>query len=233
MARKAREKSSYATYLISNYSGPVRDIFKSDADREKFLEILCSIKKKFSIKVYYVDISSKDSYTLIIYDNGSDISKVMKSITISYSMYAKCDGKLFKDRYKSELIGSPLELETKMLSLSEVKTDYKFSSLDIIIRDPIDREIEFKVLPGDDIKSCERIIPCSDESQCISSVEEAVVYLGHTGLSPETIKRDKKLRDEKICELRRRSTLSLRDIGNLFGISESSVCKIISKKVVE
>ena len=110
MVRKARDKNTFGTYYITQSGNESRNLFLDDNDKNKFLEILSKTKKKFDYKIYAYCISSDNFYKLIIYDNGSDISKIMKSINISYSMYVKCGKKLFNDRYKSFLIKDYHEL---------------------------------------------------------------------------------------------------------------------------
>jgi putative transposase len=56
---------------------------------------------------------------LIIYDNGNDISSIMKSLNVSYAMYFnrrhKRVGHLFQDRFKSEIVDD----DTYLLELSK------------------------------------------------------------------------------------------------------------------
>ncbi len=75
MARKAREKNLFGTYLIKQYGGGCRQLFMDDTDREKFIKIVTKAKAKFNFRLYAYCLEDADSYELIIYDNGSDISK--------------------------------------------------------------------------------------------------------------------------------------------------------------
>ncbi|MCD5406443.1 MAG: transposase, partial [Desulfotomaculum sp.] len=83
-----------------------------------------------------------DNHThLIIYDNGNDISKLIKSINISYRYYFnntyKRSGHLFQDGFKSELIidDNYLLQVSKYIHNNPVKAGmvktYKWSSYNI------------------------------------------------------------------------------------------------------
>jgi len=110
MSREAREKSSFGTYYIKQIGSPDVELFDNDIERQKFIEILKKAKNKFDFKLYAYCIDGSKSYELVIFDNGSDISNIMKSINISFSIYKKTSGKLFKDRYKSKIIKNYYEL---------------------------------------------------------------------------------------------------------------------------
>lgn len=256
MARKAREKNLFGTYLIKQYGGGCRQLFMSDADREKFLDIVKKAKNKFNFKLYAYCLDDADSYELIIYDNGSDISKIMKSINISYGMYAVCEGKLFKDRYKSVLIEDfpTLLKSTRDLHQDEEKQWNSFCVYSDISRDPF-KIIDIKDLlnlVSDDVEiakssllnylngEAEAIVCdsnmtfCKDDQRCLTCKDDAQKKLSEIaeekGITVEQLLKDKPLRNELIKQFRRESTLSLKAIGLLFGgLSESTICKILNQ----
>lgn len=256
MARKAREKSLFGTYLIKQYGGGCRQLFMDDADRNKFIEIVKKAKSKFGFRLYAYCLDDPDSYELIIYDNGSDISKIMKSINISYGMYATCEGKLFKDRYKSLLIEDfpTLLKSTKDVGKEEDNPWSSFCVYSDISKDPfgiIDMD-DLLHLVNDDIEiarssllnyldgDAEAIVCdssktfCKDDQKCLTCKDDAKKKLAQIayekGLTVPQLLKDKPLRNDLIKQFRRESTLSLKSLGALFGgLSESSICKILNQ----
>lgn len=236
MPRSARIKDNFGIYYITQYCSASRPLFKDDMDRTKFLEILESIKKKFDIKVYAYCIAHSKEYHLIIDANGSDISKVMKAINIPYAMYINHDSNLFKDRYKSKLLDDHTALmeaiysiHSRKLTLNEVYNSCCFYNQEALLNIGLLNSEDIKLLKDNSVfnnskESC---------SRCITSVDEAIKavyeYANGNNLPLSSVIKEKELRNKLIVKIRRESTLSLKDIGQVFGgISESTVSKIIS-----
>ncbi len=220
MARRARQKDEYGIYYIHQIGGGHRQIFESDDDRSRFLNILSKAHSKFSFKLYAYCLISSDAYHLIIDVNGGDLSKIMKSINISYAMYAKCEERLFRDRYRSTLLGSDSELTDALALIHENSQDHDNWNSFCVSQHDSDFTID-PVLTDD----------CKD---CIRSVPEASVELtklaSAKNKSLDEIFHDKELRNDLIRKFRSHSTLSLKDLGQLFGgLSESSVSKILNQ----
>jgi len=255
MARKAREKERFGTYYITQTSTPTKKLFENTKDKNKFLEIIAKAKKKFDFKLYAYCLNSNSEYKLIIYDNGNDISKIMRSINISYSMYAKCDGKLFKDRYKSILIKNYYEL---LEFTKEIHCNYsKWNSyceyinknskpnslldtetiLNIFTFNDLDPKKNYKNYLKNNVevnKICDNNISfCNDKKKCITSLKEGKEYIDSfakkNNLTTNMLFKNKKLRNSILKYLRKNSTLSLKELGYLFDLTESSVCKILNK----
>ena len=107
MPRQRRKKGEYNTYHVIQRGNERKNIFLFDEDRERFIETLLRMKEKYNFLVYTYCLMD-NHYHLIIYDNGNDISQLMKSINTSYAIYfnrvyKRC-GHLFQDRFRSELI---------------------------------------------------------------------------------------------------------------------------------
>lgn len=217
MARTARVKEAFGTYYITQSSSGCRPLFMCDEDRQFFIKILQSTVDKFNCRIIEYCVQANDTYHLIVDVNGGDLSKIMKSINIPYGMYAVCDGKLFKDRYKSESIESLEHLDHIRASIQQaVIDDGGFSSFCI-----------------SEITPCTAIeAPCTD---CILTKDEAYEQLTSKALtkhgSVEAFLKDKPSRNNLIKSIRRTSTLSMKDIGDVFGgLSESTVSKILNQK---
>jgi hypothetical protein len=259
MARKAREKNVFGTYLIKQFGGTCRPLFQNDQDRQKFIEILKKAKAKFGFKLFAYCLNDPNGYELILFDNGSDISKIMKSINISYGMYAACEGKLFKDRYKSSLIENFPSLLKLTREVNKEDKNSQWNSYCVysdLSRDPFDlidmddllhlvnKDINLAksslvdYLDGD----AEAILCdsnktfCSDEQKCLTCKDDAQKKLEEVanakGISVSELLKDKHLRNILIKQFRRESTLSLKALGVLFGgLSESTVCKILNQDI--
>jgi|SRR6056297_536095 len=258
MSREAREKSSFGTYYIKQIGSPDVNLFDDDIERKKFIEIIKKSKKKFDFKLYGYSLDNLNSYELIIFDNGSDISNIMKSINISYSIYKKTSVKLFKDRYKSKIIKDYYDLlntskkihcrgkESKWNSCCEYTIEKKEGSL-LDIEDIL-RVFNFKDMDSAEVYKnylnekiseeeilCDKnIVLCDNIRDCINTIKEAEIKLENIldkkGYTFKELIKNKEERNKIIRHFRKSSTLSLKEIGIIFGgLSESSVCKILSK----
>ena len=220
MARQARIKSEFGTFHIVQFGGGCRTLFTCNDDREKFLYIVHKAQKKFNFILHGYCLLDQDRYDLLIDVNGSDLSKIMKSINIAYAMYAKCDGKLFSDRYKSKLLES-------IDAIKQIKDEIQAFKKDQV--DKRDYSICFESptqlsSPSINLDDCNNCIKCMDTA--ISKLQQIA---SEKGVSMDTLIQDKDIRNELIINFRKSSTLSLKSIGDLFGgLSESSVSKIIS-----
>lgn len=233
MARQARQKDDFGIFHIHQTGGGHRRIFETDVDRIHFLSILAKAHSKFDFKLYAYCLISSDAYHLILDVNGGDLSKIMKSLNISYAMYAKCKEKLFKDRYKSTLLKSESEMAEIMTLLRENgQTHERWNSFCVsqdgspFIIDPVlmlpDSNDEALRIPGetDDCKDCIRSVPEALDKLMELATEEKK--------SVEEIFQDKEYRNNLIRKFRSHSTLSLKALGTVFGgLSESSVSKIL------
>lgn len=237
MPRTARIKDNFGIYYISQHCTSTRSLFENNKDRDKFLNILESIKKKFNIKVYAYCIAHSNEYHLILDTNGSDISKVMKGLNISYAIYVNHSKTLFKDRYKSYLINDHTSLMEAIYSIHnrKISSEVQYNSCCFYNQESL---FETGLLNPGDVKLLEdnSIFKSYKESckNCITSMEEARrqidEYAKNNNFSYDTIIKDKEYRNKLISKIRKESTLSLKDIGILFGgLSESTISKIISK----
>lgn len=233
MARHARQKDDFGVFHIIQTGGGRRKIFESDKDRLYLLSVLAKAHAKFDFKLYAYCLINDDSYHLVLDVNGGDLSKIMKSINISYAMYAKCEERLFKDRYRSTLLESDLALYDVLSLLRENGQKHDtWNSFCVsqngsaFAMDPVPVHI-----PKETLQPPELDDGCQD---CIRSVSEAYEKLSSLAqadnTSIEAIIQDKNHRNELIRRFRGHSTLSLKDLGQIFGgLSESSVSKILSQ----
>ncbi|MEN1759550.1 hypothetical protein [Anoxynatronum sibiricum] len=240
MARQARSATTYGIYHIFQQGHESRPLFSNEEDRIIWLQMVARAREKFRFKLYAYCAADSQEYHLVLNLQGGDISKVMKSINIAYAMYAKCDGQLFKDRYKSTLVDSRNQLLDLMgqihrRSRARKTTPDLFNSFCCyrgLVKDPL------VSLDLDDFSALEEIVQSSKEdgkpcNRCIQTVSEAEAHLktilSLNQVTAEEMYRDKTFRNQLILRFRQETTLSQKEIGQIFGgLSESAVSKIIS-----
>ncbi len=107
MARLLRVEYPGANYHVINRGNEREKIFKSDRDREKFLEYIERATERFSIIVHTYCLLS-NHYHLLLETPELNLSRSIQWICISYIQYfntkRKRKGHLFQARFKSVLI---------------------------------------------------------------------------------------------------------------------------------
>jgi putative transposase len=103
MPRIAREKGEFSTYHIILRGNERKNIFLQDDDKIRFLNIMSRMMEKYNFILESYCLMDNHVH-LLINDNGNDISKIIKSINVSYAYYFnhnyKRVGHLFQDRFK-------------------------------------------------------------------------------------------------------------------------------------
>lgn len=230
MARKSRVRDDYGVYHIRQESSGITDLFSSDSERDAFLEIICQSAEKNNFRFLSYCVDEPDSYHLILDANGCDISRIMKEINIRYSIFKDCRGELFKDRFKSRLLTSGYEEEAKGGETVRITTPHQYFSC---------RDFEESIRA---LKSAANFgTPDSwrgasvfrrGNNERITTSEQAEQKLKQRaeclGKTVEELNQDKSLRNELIQEMKACSTLSMKEIGSILGLSESSVSKLLT-----
>ncbi|NBG88372.1 transposase [Isachenkonia alkalipeptolytica] len=238
MPRKSREKDEYGIYYIRQQGSKEVPLFRDEKDRQAFLGILEDKKQRFGFKVYAYCIKQEEVYHLLIDANGSDISQVMKSMNISYALYRKSRESLFKDRYYSRLLSDHQAVKGVFEEIHQEGKHEKqgFNSYCFY------NEEKLKASTLVDTEDLNVVLRCQDTFQkqenclgCIESYEKAeeTLYkeLSKLNLEEKEFLKDKKLRNQKIWDYRKKTTLSLKELGRLFGgLSESSICKVLKSQ---
>lgn len=220
MPRRARIKTEFGIFHIVQQGGTCRQLFETDQDRIKFITILERSKNKFNFVLHGYCLLNSNRYDLIIDVNGGDLSKIMKSINIAYAMYAKCNGKIFSDRYKSTL----LETDEQLASIKQIIKDNKKKATSDCYNMCYDN-IEPLALDSLDLEDCDNCI------KCITTASEKLSAIAKSkGMTVDVLLKDKETRNRLIKSFRKSSTLSLKALGQLFGgLSESSISKILNQ----
>jgi REP element-mobilizing transposase RayT len=220
MARKARHLDN--STLISITQRSQSGLFRDNTDRDALMEILKSAKAKYGFECYAYCLLDDHIFKLILDTKGRNISTIMSSVLVAYANYRQAEGKLFKGRYLSKPLHNDKELQDE-LELIHIKTDSQYNSYCFHNRDAKQPD-QFSI-------SLDTTAITFGEIDSTLSLEEAQSklqsWMSAKGCNQDKLKKDKALRNQCIAEFRKSTNCSLKTIGLLFDISESSVSKIL------
>jgi len=107
MARPLRIEYPGAFYHVTSRGNEQKDVFKSQKDREKFLEYLASATNRYGAVIHAYCLMS-NHYHLLVETPGGNLSQIMRHINGAYTTYfnvkRKRSGHLFQGRYKAILV---------------------------------------------------------------------------------------------------------------------------------
>jgi putative transposase len=107
MGRPLRIEYPGAFYHVTSRGNEQKDVFKSQRDREKFLEYLESATLRYGAAIHVYCLMS-NHYHLFIETPGGNLSQIMRHINGAYTNYfnakRKRSGHLFQGRYKAILV---------------------------------------------------------------------------------------------------------------------------------
>ncbi|HOL16824.1 MAG TPA: transposase [Bacillota bacterium] len=276
MPRQARIKSTFSIYHVILRGNEGKKIFFRKRDKTRFLEILHKVVKKYNCHLYSYCLMNNHIH-LIIYDNGNDISIIVKSLATRYAMYFNKayhrKGHLFLDRFRSEIIDNDdyLLRASRYIHNNPVKAfladsaaDYHWSSyhhytgntteyqdlvntdkvLKIISNNLTDARCEYirfvdQAPPDTDIDKFIDVdegetTAAAEEKEYIQNLEAAgkriSELMAQKKISRTELSVNRKKRNEIIREIRKNSALTLKEIGSMFALSESAVCKILNRE---
>ncbi|MCM8712092.1 transposase, partial [Clostridium sp. SYSU_GA19001] len=177
MPRIARQKQEGAIYHVMARSISEVELFKTDADKKKYMFLIKEYQKIYNFKIYAYCLMDNHIH-LIVDCNGADISKIMHCINFKYARYYntihKRHGHLFQDRFKSKIVkddrylvalsayihNNPLDI----IGYENNPENYYYSSLGIYLElrkdefDIIDKQFILNLFGKDKIKSKERYV---------------------------------------------------------------------------
>jgi putative transposase len=145
MPRTARIAPPNHVFHILTRGNDRRDVFKDEADHQKYIEILNGYKERYQFKLYhYVLMKNHVHLVLETIEKGGSLAEVMKGINLSYAQHYKSRydhiGHFWQDRYKSILVskdqyllacGSYVELNPVRAGLVKAPADYRWSSYNV------------------------------------------------------------------------------------------------------
>jgi putative transposase len=107
MARPLRITYPGAFYHVTSRGNEQKDVFKSQRDREKFLEYLASATERYRAVVHAYCLMG-NHYHLLLETPAGNLSQIMRHINGAYTTYfnikRKRSGHLFQGRYKAILV---------------------------------------------------------------------------------------------------------------------------------
>jgi REP element-mobilizing transposase RayT len=107
MARPLRIAYPGAFYHVTSRGNEQKDVFKSQKDREKFLEYLASATQRYGALIHAYCLMS-NHYHLLLETPAGNLSQIMQHINSAYTTYfnikRKRAGHLFQGRYKAILV---------------------------------------------------------------------------------------------------------------------------------
>jgi putative transposase len=107
MARPLRIEYPGAYYHVTSRGNEQKDIFKSQRDREKFLEYLASATERYKAVIHAYCLMS-NHFHLLLETPEANLGQIMRHINGAYTTYfnikRKRAGHLFQGRYKAILI---------------------------------------------------------------------------------------------------------------------------------
>lgn len=140
MARPLRISYPGAFYHITSRGNEQKDIYKSNRDREKFLNYLESATKRYDAVIHAYCLMD-NHYHLLLERPSGNLSRIMAYINSAYTSYfnikRKRFGHLFQGRYKAILIEADeyakelsryIHLNPVRAKLAETPEQYEWSS---------------------------------------------------------------------------------------------------------
>lgn len=107
MARPLRIEYPGAFYHVTSRGNEQKDVFKSQRDREKFLDYLASATTRYGAVIHAYCLMS-NHYHLLLETPEGNLSQIMRHINGAYTTYfnvkRKRAGHLFQGRYKAILV---------------------------------------------------------------------------------------------------------------------------------
>ncbi len=225
MARKARSVDNSTLISITQKSKVA--LFRDDQDREMMLKILKQTQDKFGYECFAYCLLDEKIFQLILDTKGRSISAIMSSILMSYRAYRQVEGKLFVGRFTSKPIHDEKELGQE-IALIQKQSQSQYNSYCFHCQDARHPE-QFRV----NLNTRSLTIGAIESNL---SLEEARLklqtWMNQKGCDPQTFKQDKDLRNQCLFEFRRNTNCSLKVLGSLFELSESTVSKILTNNRV-
>lgn len=107
MSRKPRNKAPLCVHHLISKSIRELLLFKDNQDKNKYLQLVKKYKLKFNFKIYSYCLMNNHVH-LHVDPQGSDISRFMKGINLSYVIYYNQkynrEGSVFKGRFKNKVV---------------------------------------------------------------------------------------------------------------------------------
>ncbi|MBK5273494.1 MAG: transposase [Desulfuromonadales bacterium] len=140
MSRPLRIEYPGAFYHVTSRGNEQKDVFKSQRDREKFLEYLASATERYGAVIHAYCLMSNHFHLLMETPEGN-LSQIMRHINGAYTIYfnikRKRAGHLFQGRFKAILVEADeyltelsryIHLNPVRIGIVEKPEEYQWSS---------------------------------------------------------------------------------------------------------
>lgn len=257
MPRRARRdlKSKYTHVIVQGINKEY--IFEEDKLKNIYMKILKKNLENTQVKILSYCIMGNHVHTLVHSEKVSEISKFMQKSNTEYAMkYNKIKkrvGYVFRDRYYSQDILSEKQLFNCVAyihknpikaGIVENFEEYKYSSYNEYMGEQylISDDAKNLIFGNDNdfhdiFKDMHQIfgnendiMDLPDISEVKSAVEVINTYVNKKQISIEEIKLNENCLRELLITLQNECKLSLRALGELFGMGKDKIRKIIKIK---
>jgi len=253
MSRQARRLSNTGMYHIIFRGINRQDIFINYNDYQKMKSILLKVKGETATEIYAYCLMKNHVHLFLKEEEPGDVSKVMSKILSSYAGWFnrkyERTGHLFESRYKSE----PVEDEAyyfaliRYIHLNPVKAgivkkpdEYPYSSYAEYIFEPIltDTNMLFEITGNDkeyslqefvDLHNVEETLDFDIKGKYKNSDRNIKQILKDEYKLTDIEKITREMRNEIIKQLTDKHKISNTSLAKTFGISKSTVTKIVNK----
>jgi len=220
MARSARNTLQSNLVLVTQNCNGV--LYRDDEDREFFLALLKKVQMNFNCHILAFCCNESDRFQIIIDTQGANISKIIQSLTISYSIHRKSDIKLFTQRFKTKAIFSESQLKDVIQEIQKDRKDYAACCM------MSETMAKYEWMKPYNQKLFIQI----EQNKKTLNREELYIILNKTlednGLELVEFNRNKTLRNDWIKELRQKYDCNLKCLAEVLELTESSISKIIN-----
>lgn len=220
MARSARNTLQSNLVLVTQICNGI--LYRDDQDREFFLALLKKVQINFNCHILAFYCNESDRFQIIIDTQGTNISKIIQSLTIAYSIHRKSDIKLFTQRFKTRAIFSEVQLKEVIHEIQKDRIDYAACCM---MSETMAKYAWMKPY------NQTLFIQIEQNKQTLN--RDDLQNILHEMLKDKNIeliefKRNRTLRNEWIKQLRQKYDCNLKCLADVLELSESSISKVIN-----
>lgn len=250
MPRVARKKSSTNVYHVILRGNAKQDIFLEKQDYNKFMKEIYNTKEKYQYELYSYCFMTNHVH-LIIHDKDEKLSKILQSLTVSYSAYwnKKYErvGHLFQNRFLSRNVENESYLKTVCRyihqnpckgGIAEME-EYPWSSYQEYLKESkiIETNQLLRLFGNNKAEAIHNFVEFHKLNQKQDDIEEFMEYEMVGKLNDEQARKyiEEVLRLKDIqeiiqCDIEKRNR-NLKKLKNVKGISKAQIARLIGMSV--
>ncbi len=223
MARQPRKLQKTSVFSIKQKTEV--PIFRNQADRKFFMELLEKNKDKFGYDIYGYCLLDPDAFWIVLNCNNRSIASIMQAISISYALYRDDVDNLFSRRYISEPI---YDLKTLEKTMEAMISDPRYETCHYCFYDPtMNLPLPFisKVNEGIDIQT--KYLKKTTTSEMEAYIKDYVLETYETLHMLE----DLNVRNAVIRHVYANLNVTQKQLSQYFEIGNSAISKIVSNLI--